>query len=347
MTKRGLGGILPRLQKAGISPGIIALFGIMAIVPLFTKDEFVKRVLVLSLYYGAMAMVFDFTAGLINIVNFGFAAFAGLGAYTSALMVINLHISPWLGMVCGALVAMLCGVLVGLLTLRLSGIYAAVLTWFLALALMAVTTAMPELTRGSFGLNVPPLFDTFETGPYLYTLLPMVLIIYLILTLIAHSRIGLAFRGIGQNMAAARASGVNPTLFRVANFTISCAFAGLLGGFYGHFIGILTPAYMDTAHTMDVLALSYVGGRSSLWGGIVAALIFTPTLESIQQLMAWRLVFYGLALVVVMVFWPGGLAAIIRMLGHKVTRLLASRKAADEQGPSGGLDLSDAVGKGK
>jgi branched-chain amino acid transport system permease protein len=249
-------------------------------------------------------------------------------------MVTDLHVSPWLGVICGALVAMLFGVLVGVLTLRLSGIYAAVITWFLALSLMAVTTALPALTRGALGLMVPPLFDTFDTGPYLYTLLPIVLVIYLTVTTVAHSRVGLAFRGIGQNIAAARASGVNPTLFRVANFTMSCGFAGLLGAFYGHFIGILTPSFMDTSHTMDVLALAYVGGRGSLWGGIVAALIFIPAFQSIEQLMAGRLVIYGVVLVAVMVFWPGGLAGTLQVLAKKMARPVTQKTPAEVE--SGG-----------
>ena len=126
-----------------------------------------------------------------------------------------------------------------------------------------------------------------------------------------------AFRGIGQNMMAARASGVNPTKYRIINFTLSCAFAGLLGGYYAHFVGILTPAVMDTNHTMEVLTIAYVGGKGSLWGGIIAALLMIPTFEYLKFLMELRLVIYGLILVLVMVFWPGGIAEAVRVIRER------------------------------
>jgi len=316
--------LLAKVGLKGVSPLVLALLVALAIPPLFIRDEFILRLFLIALYFGAQAMVFDFSAGLINVVNFGFAAFIGLGGYTSALMVINLGVSPWIGMVCGAVVAMVFGLLVGLLTLRLRGIYASVMTWFLALGLMTATAATPDLTRGYWGLNVPPLLDTYDTLPYYYILLPMVIVMYVVLSKVAHSYIGLAFRGIGQNMLAARASGVNPAKYRVMNFTLACAFAGLLGGFYAHFIGILTPAIMDTGHTMEVLTMSYVGGKGSLWGGIIAALLFIPTFEYMKSLMELRLIIYGGILVLVMVFWPGGIAAAIRVISERRRRKAGS-----------------------
>lgn len=309
--------VFDRWDVKGVSLPVLVVLVVLALPPIFVRDEFILRLLLMALYFGAQAMVFDFSAGLINVVNFGFAAFTGLGGYTSALMVTNLGVSPWIGMVCGALLAMVFGLLVGLLTLRLRGIYASVMTWFLALALMTATAAMPDLTRGYWGLNVPPLFDTYATAPYYYVLLPMVIAIYIVLSKVAGSHVGIAFRGIGQNMMAARASGVNPTKYRIINFTLSCAFAGLLGGYYAHFVGILTPAVMDTNHTMEVLTIAYVGGKGSLWGGIIAALLMIPTFEYLKFLMELRLVIYGLILVLVMVFWPGGIAEAVRVIRER------------------------------
>ena len=93
-------------------------------------------------------MAFDFTGGYINIVNFGFAAFVGLGAYASAIISVKLGISPWIGMFVGILPAALVGFLTGILTLRLRGIYAAVMVFFLSLALMGLTTKWVSLTEG-------------------------------------------------------------------------------------------------------------------------------------------------------------------------------------------------------
>ena len=124
----------------------------------------------------AMAVAFDFTAGYINIVNFGFAAFVGVGAYTSGLLAANFGISPWIGGFVGAAVAGFVGLLTGMLTLRLRGIYAAVMTWFVGLALMGLARNMTEITRGSLGLNVPLLLDTSDNLPYYYVILGMLFV---------------------------------------------------------------------------------------------------------------------------------------------------------------------------
>ncbi len=207
-------------------------------------------------------MAFDFTAGFINVVNFGFAAMVGLGAYTSALLantapylVLRPGISPWIGIWVGALVAGLLGLVLGMLTLRLRGIYAAVMAWFVGIALLGLANNLTRLTRGSMGLHPRALFTTTDNLPYFYVILGMLLLIYVTLHLVTKSSYGLAFKAIGQNIDAARASGIDPTKYRVFNFALSCFFAGLLGGFYAHYYGSLTPKnVMHTSKTVEVLA---------------------------------------------------------------------------------------------
>jgi branched-chain amino acid transport system permease protein len=297
------------IRVAGISPLGLILLTMLGVAPLFIEDQYLLQLLVGSLLLGTQAMAFDFTVGLINIVNFGFAAFVGLGAYTSALLSVRLGVSPWLGAAAGAAAAGGLGLLTGLLTLRLRGIYAAVMAWFVGLTLLALAANLVSFTRGYLGLGVPALLQTTERRAYFYVIFPIAVLTLVALHSIAHSHVGLAFRAIGQNLDAARASGINPTRYRVINFTISCAFAGLLGGLYAHFVGILNPDLMDSRHTVEVLALAYIGGRGSIWGGLAASLILVPALEYLKPLMEIRLILYGLLLILVMIYLPGGLAA--------------------------------------
>ena len=230
----------------------------------------------------AQAVAFDFTAGYINVVNFGFAAFVGLGGYTSGLLAVDLGIPPVIGMVVGGFVSGLVGMVTGALTLRLRGIYAAVMAWFVGLALMGTVRNLPELTRGSLGLAVPALLDSPQNLPYYYVILAMLVVTFGVLAWVIRSRFGLAFRAIGQNLAAARASGINPTRYLVINFVLSCAFAGSLGGFYAHYYGILTPDVMLTSHTVEILAIAYIGGRGSLWGAAVVAFPLSIGVEFVK-----------------------------------------------------------------
>lgn len=236
----------------------------------------------------------------------------GLGAYTSDILSTKLGFSPWITIFLAAIPPALVGFLTGILTLRLRGIYAAIMAWFVGLALMGLITKMVWLTEGPLGLNCPLLLKSTSNVPYFYIMLVMFLVVYIVLNKIVQSHAGLAFIAIGQNMDAARTSGINPTFYRVLNFTISCAFAGWIGGFYAHYYGILMPDLLHTSKTVEVLVIGYLGGRFVLWGGAVAAIPFVFVMElvrsSTSDMPGVNLIFYGLFLILIMIYYPGGLA---------------------------------------
>ncbi|MBF0528221.1 MAG: branched-chain amino acid ABC transporter permease [Deltaproteobacteria bacterium] len=306
------------LDKLCLTPlgftGLLLLL-ILPEIPFFRQEYLIRWFIAAALAAGN-TIAFDFTAGYINIVNFGYYAFLGLGAYTSALVSINLGITPWIGMFIGALISGLLGFLTGILTLRLRGIFAACLTWFLGLALMGLATKMMWLTRGPLGLKTPKLFESGSNTPYYYTIIAMMFIAYLITRWIVRSKMGLAFRGIGQNMEAARTSGVNPVFYRIVNFTISCVLAGWFGGFYAHYYGIITPDLLQTSKTVEILAIAYIGGRGTLWGGAIAAFPFIYAMESLRSslsnLPGLNLILYGALLILVMIHFPGGFAGLYK-----------------------------------
>lgn len=293
--------------------GLIAL-AVLFVLPLIPpfNDQYLIRWLVSAALIAALAVAFDFTAGFINIVNFGYAAIMGLGGYTSAIVVQRFGLSPWIGMLLGGLSAAFLGFVIGVITLRLRGIFAACLAWFLGLALMGLATKMIWLTRGPMGLRVNHLFKTASNEPYYYLSLVMLLVVYIVCSWCTRGKMGLAFKAIGQNMEAARTSGINPVFYRLINFTISCAMAGVLGGFYAHYYGILTPDIMATSKTVEVLVVAYIGGRGSLWGSAAVAFPFIFGMElvrsSLSNLPGLNLLLYGLMLILVMIYYPGGFA---------------------------------------
>lgn len=306
--------------------GIIIVFVLLVLpfIPPFDQEHLL-RWLVGATLISAQAIAFDFTTGYINVVNFGFAAFLGCGAYTSALLAVEFNLTPWVGIFVGALVAAVLGFVTGILTLRLRGIFAALMSWFVGLALMGLARNLVDLTRGPLGLNSPTFLETANNRPYYYIILVMMFITYIVLRLITNSRIGLAFRAIGQNLDAAKASGVNPTYYRVLNFTVQCAFAGWLGGFYAHYYGILTPAVMLTSRTVEVLAIAYIGGRGSIWGGALTAYPFIFLNEwlrsNLSDLPGLNLVIYGLLLILIMIFYPGGVAQFYDFIKSKFKKV--------------------------
>jgi branched-chain amino acid transport system permease protein len=329
------------LGKVGFTPLGFFLLILMLILPFIPPfdQEHILRWMIMGAFLAAQSVAFDFTAGYINVVNFGFAALLGLGAYTSAILantrptiMLQLGISPWIGIWIGAIVAGLLGLLLGMLTLRLRGIFAAVMAWFVGIALMGIVNNLTDLTRGPLGM-APPSLLARGTGnrPYFYIIMAMLVIVYIVLKLITKSNYGLAFKAIGLNFDAARASGINPTKYRVFNFTVSAFFAGWLGGFYAHYFGSLTPqTLMHTSKTVEVLAIAYIGGRGSLWGGIAVAFPFVFFIEylrsNLTELPGLHLVIYGVLMILIMIYYPSGLSGFYTWLKDKVMRLFSRSK---------------------
>lgn len=318
------GGFAKAIGALGLSPfGLGAM--ILGIIGLcVVDDEYWVRTLTTALMYGALAMAFDFTGGYINIVNFGFAAFWGLGAYVTGCLAYHLGWGPWQGLPFSILAALVLGLLLGLLTIRLGGIFAACMTWFVAMAMLSVTSNWVDMTRGATGLTIPLLYESAANFPYLATMIVMALITYFILSLIIRSKAGLAFQALGQDLEAASISGINANFYKVLNFTISCAFAGFLGWFYAHYVGVLTPPVLHTKATVEIMVISYIGGRGSIWGGLLAAMIIIPGMEEIKGIQALsdvpelRLLLYGLLMIWVMIYYPGGLSGLLKSAFRKL-----------------------------
>ncbi|MBS3783224.1 MAG: branched-chain amino acid ABC transporter permease [Anaerolineae bacterium] len=313
------------LHSVGFTPLGAVLLVIVALLPLVPpfNQEHMIRWLIMGAFLAAQAAAFDFTSGYIQVVNFGFAAILGLGAYTSGILAntspvlaVQPGVSPWIGIFMGAILAGVVGLGLGWLTLRLQGIFAAVMAWFVGIALMGLVRNLTELTRGPLGMNPRSLLETTSNRPYYYIILAMMLVVYVLLRLVTRSNYGLAFKAIGQNIAAAKASGINPTKYRVMNFALSSFFAGWLGGFYAHYFGSLTPqTLMHTSKTVEVLALAYIGGRGSMWGGMVVAFPFVFLIEQLRSnltgLPGFHLVLYGVLMITVMIFYPDGVAGLV------------------------------------
>ena len=329
------------LNVIGFTPLGLILVIILALLPFIPpfNQEHILRWLIMGAFLAAQSAAFDFTAGYINVVNFGFAAILGLGAYTSAILantspvlMVQPGISPWIGIWAGALLAGLVGLGLGILTLRLRGIFAAIMAWFVGIALMGIVRNLTDLTRGPLGMAPRSFLETTSNRPYFYIILLMMLVVYITLRLVVRSHFGLAFKAIGQNFDAARASGIDPTFYRVFNFTLSAFFAGWLGGFYAHYFGSLTPqTLMHTSKTVEVLAIAYIGGRGSLWGGMAIAFPFVFFIEYLRSnftdLPGLHLVIYGILMILVMIYYPSGLAGVYYWAKDKLLSRFSKKEA--------------------
>ncbi len=306
---------LPKLKTFKILPYLLF---VVALVPPLFKNEYLNSVLISIFLWAAIGASFDLTAGFIRVTNFGYAGFFAIGAYTSGLLALYFNISPWIGVFPAVAFAAALGALVGLLTLRLHGIYAAVFSWFLAETIKYILAAASDITRGYQGLMNPPLFPGISRFPYYYFILGILAFEIIILTKIARGKMGFAFRVIGEDETAAKSIGVNVLYYKVSAFTISTAFAGLLGVFYAHYIGVITPDVSSLAITVPALAICYVGGAGSIWGSIPSSFVIITIFEAFREIGAYRFIIYGVLLIVVMIWARTGLVGLIRKAAEKM-----------------------------
>jgi branched-chain amino acid transport system permease protein len=285
---------------------IIALV-ISIAVPLLLRAYWL-HVAIIALNYALLASSWTMLAGFAGQFSFATMALAGIGAYTSALLVINSQLPMWLGIISGALMAAFVGLLVGVLVLRMSGPYLALFTIAFSELVRITLNAEYQFTRGDMGLTVPHLYPTVSKVPYYFTMLILLAGSLLIMGLLLRSRYGLFFRAIREHEEAASAMGVNIVRYKIMAFVISSFFAGLAGGFFAHYVGTLTPnSIMEIPRMGLVIAMSVIGGIESLAGAVAGAILVEFLQEYLRELEMWRFVIFGLALVLILRFSQNGL----------------------------------------
>lgn len=293
------------MRRNALVTGIIIILALM--VPLFIHSYWL-HVMVMALYYALLASSWTMLAGFAGQFSFAHMALAGVGAYTSALLVMWGHLPIWAGILGGALAAMLVGLMVGALVLRMTGAYLALFTIAFSELVRIALNAQYQLTSGASGLTVPHLYQAISKVPYYYTILSILAVCLLIMWAVLRSRYGLFFRAIREDENAASAMGVNIVRYKIMAFVITSFIAGLAGGFFAHYIGVITPdSIMEISRMGLLIAMSVIGGIESLAGAVAGAIIVKFLEEYLRAFGLWRFVIFGSVLVLVLRFSQNGL----------------------------------------
>ncbi len=234
----------------------------------------------------------------------------------------------WASIAMGLVMGATFGLLVGWLVLRLRSAYLALFTIGFSEILRAALSAEIPITEGQSGLELLPLFpsginlfgqtfsDTSKIPPY-YAMLLLFLLVMLLMTWLASSRFGLFIRAIREDEEAAAALGVNIVRYKVLVFVITSALAAAAGALQAHYIGIITPNILIILQMSLVIAMAVIGGLENIYAASVGALVITFALELLRTNIAigpiridmslWRLVFFGLLLMLTLRFQRNGL----------------------------------------
>ncbi len=241
-------------------------------------------------------------------VSVGQAGLFGIGAYTAALLYQRIHLHPILGMLAGAILAMIVAIGLGYLTLRLRGIYFSITTIAFAEALSVIWLMTPRVTGGAMGVSTPPLFGGNREQAY-YLILSILVLVILVVWLIESSRLNFAFTAIRENEEVANVMGIDPTRYKVLAFMISAFFTGLAGGFYSHYNTYIIPyEVFGLGLSIACLVMPIFGGLYTIAGPIIGTILIKAIEEFLRVTFSYgHQIAYGLILVVVVLFMPEGL----------------------------------------
>ncbi|MBQ3396826.1 MAG: branched-chain amino acid ABC transporter permease [Synergistaceae bacterium] len=262
------------------------------------------------------AMGVSVLTGFTGIFTLGHAAYMALGAYTTAIMTVRYGVHWLPAVIAGGLMAVLIAWLIGIPTLKLTGDYYAIASIGLGEAIRLIIENWQSFTRGSRGF---PGID-----PYTTRIMAVVIFILLAILMfnLLDSRLGRELKASRDDSIAASLMGFNTPHSRMKALVISAFYCGIAGSLLGGYMCFIQPSMFDMMKSTELTAVVVFGGLGSMSGTILGSAAITLIMEYFRDISQYRMLIYGLLLVVIMVFRPEGL-----MGSHEIWDLLKSKEA--------------------
>lgn len=319
--KRNLG--FPLLMGVAMVLGAFAL-------PHTMPAPYYIHLLTLALIWIVLAQGQNLTQGFVGYVSIAQAGFMGIGAYASTLLTVNWGYSVWTTLVLAPLLTGFAALLAGYPSLRVKGHYFSIVTLAYNMVIFIVLMTFRALTGGEAGIpDVPRPSDLNLFGHvfsfqgrsnlnYYALALFCATVATAVCALVLHSRVGRVMMAIRQNEDLAEAMGVVTSRYKLCAFVLSAMLAGLAGTLYAHYIGFLNPEPFGVDSSLNVILAVILGGSGTLLGPIVGAVSVTFLPEILRFADSYRLITYGLILVVATIFLPKGLVPLAGSLWRRI-----------------------------
>ena len=273
-------------------------------------------VMVFAGIYSILTIALCLLMGYAGQISLGHASFFGLGAYVSGVITTKYGVNPWLCILMGMAVSAIVAFVVGAPSLKLRGHYLAMATLAFCIIITIVFNENVEWTGGPDGLAFIPGISVMgypidSVAKYYYLVWSFVLVTLLLSLNIIRSRVGRALRSIHGSELAASAMGVNVSKYKISVFVFSAVLASVAGSVYAHYLNFINPASFDLFVSIKLLIMIILGGMHSLWGAIVGAVLITfLNYEWLHYFEEAEGMIYGLIILVIIIFLPGGLVSI-------------------------------------
>jgi len=315
-TERLREALSPVLSRSH-SPLVLAIIVVFLIVlPVFLNDYY-RDIMTLTGMYIVLALGLNIVVGQAGLLNLGYVAFYAVGAYTYAILSTAYGLSFWPGLAAGALAAAGFAALIGLVTLKLRGDYFAIVTLGLGEITRIVLNNWDSVTGGPNGISRigrPAIagYLLHRTSDLYYLILLMVVITIFAMRRLIASRIGRAWIAIREDEIAAEAMGINAFRLKLLAFVLGSAWAGLAGVFFAAKMAFVSPESFTFFESVMILCMVVLGGMGSIPGIVLGALLLITLPEVFRDFQDYRMLAFGAALVLMMIFRPQGLLGATR-----------------------------------
>ena len=308
------------MRRIPVRALLTAAIGALALLlPWFTEDAYFIQVASAMGIAVILSLGLSILYGFAGQMSFAHAGLFGVGAYSSVILTTKLGADFLTGVLAGILVPGLLAFLTGIPTLRLRGHYLAIATLALQLAIVQFFVQASGLTGGTvgvFGIERPTLFGiSFKSNAAYYELIAVAAIAaYLLAQAIVRSRFGRALVAIREDETAATVLGINPAIYKVAAFTLSAMFAGLAGSLFAYQILFISPVSFGIDGSISALTMVVIGGVGSTIGAVIGAAVVTLIRQVLFSFGELEFLVYGVWLMLVIIFFPGGVVGLGRIL---------------------------------
>jgi branched-chain amino acid transport system permease protein len=324
----------------------LVLAGVVAFgLPLVLRSPTYLHILILLYLYAYLTTSWNLVGGFAGVLPLGHAAFVGIGAYTSTVLSLQYGISPWLGMLVGALLSAVVGVIIGLPTFKMRGAYFALATIAFAEGIRVMVENIdylgPLQLNGPRGLQIPPLklgfwsFMFADKEPYYYIILVMLTGVIALTWFVSRSKLGYYLVAGGEEPEAAQALGVNVARAKLIAMAMSSFLTAFAGTFWAQFTLYIHPkSVMSLDISFEIAFIALIGGRGSIAGPLLGALLLRPVGDFSRiyfgsTLPGLHLIIFGVVLILVMLYQPRGLQEpLTRLYNGAIARLAGKKEAA-------------------
>lgn len=332
----------------------IAVLALLFLFPHFVESPYALHIMILFFLSIIMGESWNILGGYTGQYSVGHAAYFGVGAYTTMMLMQFKQIPPWFGMWAGMAVVVVVALIIGSICFRLRGPYFVLASIAVAEIIRLTAMNLKDFTNGAEGIlatEIPPLkigatvvTDFLTKVPFYYIGLMFALLTIVVTFLVQHSKFGYYFQAIREDQDAAHSLGINLTIYKNVALVISAVLTSLAGSFYAIYVGFIDPpTVMGLDTSVQIVLICIIGGIGTIFGPVIGSLILVPLSEALRSNLIAQAIFktglvtedsgvgnflkenlahahaliYGILVVIVILFMPDGVLGYIKKIISK------------------------------